>query len=129
MSHRNGRNSDTEWKGPQQFDNLPSLTALSFRVGEEQIRSCSGSLALFDEAIRRSRQFTWQAKYMGEGRWDITGKEAGGVFKEGFSLNKSVNHEMTVFVRDRLNDMKRKGVIFQPRPKPAASDEPLQPNS
>lgn len=128
QQNKNNRGSGTtkQWQGYQQLNNYPSLVAQKFRVAEEKGRSCSGSLTVFDGAFKKNQQFSWKANYLGEGHWAITGKKAGAVDGDGFSPNKGVNYEATVFVRDRLNAMRKDGSILQPQFKPAR-DERLKP--
>ena len=129
MLQQNGKNgsSTKEWRGSQALENFPSLVAQTFRVTGERGRSCSGSLTLYDGDFRKNRQFLWTASYLGEAHWRITGKESGAVSFDGFSPNKGVNHETTVFVRDRLNGMKKAGDIFRPQPKPDQGVQPKPP--
>ena len=109
------------WKGHQKLDHFPSIEVGLFRVNKEEGRTCSGSLVVWGETKKSNRSFIWKATYAGGGNWQITGKRDGyGQGENCFDHNSSVNHELTVFVRDHLNDLRSRGEIFKPRPSAAA---------
>ena len=125
MSNGNNNNSQTdkEWKGQEQLENFASLFARLFRVTGENGRSLSGSFNLYDEALKRLQQFSWKADYLGTGHWRVAGKEVGGLVWGDFSPNRAVNYEVVSFIRQRLNDMKARGLLFQPQPRSGDSND------
>ncbi|KKR91387.1 MAG: hypothetical protein UU43_C0007G0001 [Candidatus Falkowbacteria bacterium GW2011_GWA2_41_14] len=116
------------WQGEQQVDHFSDLVVRSFRVTKETgSSSCRGTLYFYDGAIKKVRQCTWQAAYVGGGRWHVVGKEPAISNADGFDHNPSVDYELRNFVRDRLNALRIEGTLFKPQPKPAPSDQPELP--
>ncbi|MDO8668294.1 MAG: hypothetical protein Q7K35_04340 [bacterium] len=112
------------WKGNYQFVSCLTLFALSMEVRNESGQSLSGRLALHDTADEgKDWEYPWQATYEREGKWNVVGK--------GNGVNSTVAKEMGVFLRDRLDVMRREGVIFRPQPKTveANGSKPLVPRA
>lgn len=124
----NGKNGGkVEWAGEERLDHSPTIIVEKFRVNGEDGRSCHGSLSLYDEAFRRIRQFTWEAQYIGDGHWNITSPIAGEAASDCLNRNRSVNHDMTILMQNRLNAMRNEGTILRPQPKPSPGDQPKPP--
>ena len=128
MHHKNGSSGDPtkQWKGEQPLPNLTTLVARSLNVTSEHDRTCAGSLVIYDDAFKRLMSFTYHADYMNDGRWAIVGKPSG-ASEEGFSKNRTVEHEIRVFVQDTLNNMRTRGDIFKPQSKGTNGDKPAPP--
>lgn len=109
-----------KWEGPSQFDELPTLAAMSFVVDRWEGRKCQGKFAVDDAALKERVIYSWEASYAGEGRWSIKNATNGrnGAECSFDARHPAVDFEFKRFITNKLNEFRRQN----PDPPKPASD-------